>query len=124
MSEDRVVSTEALRRMSAESDGELVVGAGLLDTLDPDGLHVLVPTGHVHGPGEPTLRCCVQLATVGTDEPVEAEVLVAAETFEHLPTAFKVLRVASSFVPTVIATVDEDLAELLDAPTGEEPEIP
>lgn len=107
-----MVTTDVLRRMHKERDAELLVPSGLVDVLDPLGLHVLVPNGHIHGEGEHRITCAAQLAVAESAEPTVVGVVVAVETFESLPPTFTVLRAAAALVPACVATVDEELAGL------------
>jgi len=111
--EDRVATTEVFRSMHAANEGELLVAGALVEKLDPGGLHVLVPCGHVHGRGEGRLVCAAQLALTGEPTATEVDVVVSVETFEQLPTTFDVLRTATLLVPSTVDAVDSELAELL-----------
>lgn len=111
--EDRVVTTGVLRAMHALTDGELLVAATWLEKLDPHGFHVLVPHGHVHGPGDSRLVCAARLALAGEQEAAEVDVVVSLEMFEQLPPTFDVLRTATLLVPSTVDAVDDELAELL-----------
>src|SRR5438105_4696101 len=111
--EDRVVTTEFLVSASGPGDhAELQVGSGVLADLDPDGLHVLVPTGHVSGPGSGRIVCEAQLAICGEGKPTLVDVLVSTATFTGLPSAFQVLRSATSLIASIAADLDADLEGL------------
>jgi hypothetical protein len=102
--EDRVVTTDGLRAAAGEwagNAGSLVISATLLDRLEPTALHVVVPAGHVHGPGEPTLVCHLVLAAQDAPEPVRVRTLVTVDQYESLPTAFEALRTASTLIPGI-----------------------
>jgi hypothetical protein len=102
--EDRVVTTDALRAAAGDpagNAGSLVISATLLDRLEPIALHVVVPAGHVHGPGETTLVCHLVLAAQDEPEPVRVRTLVTLDQYERLPTAFEALRAASTLIPGI-----------------------
>lgn len=110
--EDRVVTTEYLMQKNNDCEAsELQIGFGVLNDLDPDGLHVLVPRGQVHGPGDPRLVCEAQLALKGDAGSTAVEVLVAVDTFEELPPSFDVLRAASALVPATVTSVNAQIAD-------------
>jgi hypothetical protein len=108
MVEDRVVTTNFLVEVnrSPECD-DLQLGPGVLDGLEPDSFHVIIPVGHTHGLTETKVVCQAQLA-VGGDGPLTKEVLLSQETYDSLPTAFSVLNAVRELVPMMVSQVDEE----------------
>ena len=90
---DRVVTTAFLRELNQIPECDELQLGGVLDDLEGDALHVLVPTGHTHGLTEMRIVCQVHLA-VGGDGPLVKEVLISPETYESLPTTFSALTAA------------------------------
>lgn len=112
MVEDRVVTTAFLLELNQipECD-ELQLGHSVLDGLEADAFHVLVPVGHTHGLTDPKVVCRAQLA-VGNDGPLLKEVLISREMYESLPTAFSVLNAVGGLVPIAVGEVDGELEAL------------
>lgn len=108
--EDRVATTSWLAEANRGTSGWAQLGPGILDRLDPLGLHVAVPAGHVHHDGEPLLlvRLLLEQAGVGT-APLEAPVVMPVNLFEQLPTAFQVLAQVRALLPGVVAQLDSRL---------------
>lgn len=112
MVEDRVVTTAFLIELNQVPEcDELQFGRGVLDDLEADAFHVLVPVGHTHGLTEPKVVCQAQLA-VGSDGPLLKEVLISREMYESLPTAFSVLNTVGQLVPITVGEVDGELEAL------------
>ena len=110
--DSRVVTTAFLRKLnSADQCDDLQVGPVAASRLREDGLHVLVPIGHVHGLTE-KIVCQAQL-TVEQGCPLMKEVLVSPELLDSLPTAFAVLTVSSDLVPMTVDKLDEELEAFL-----------
>ena len=109
MLEDRVATTSWLAEANRGTAGWAQLGPGILDRLDPLGLHVAVPAGHVHHEGEPLLLVHMLLhqADVGAAA-LEASVVMPVELFEGLPTAFQVLAQVKALVPMVVAELDSE----------------
>jgi hypothetical protein len=112
MVEDRVVTTDFLVEVnrSPECD-DLQLGPAVLDGLEPDAFHVIIPVGHTHGLTETKIVCQAQLA-VGSDGPLRKEVLLSQETYDSLPTAFSVLNAVRELVPMTVDQVDGELDAL------------
>lgn len=106
--EDRVVTTDALRRLNGPDGGGWVqLGPGVLDRTDPLGLHVLVPAGTV-ADADIDLLCCHALLQVGAASPLAVRVLIPREHFLALPTAFEALyRVGQLMTAAALTGVDE-----------------
>lgn len=109
MVEDRVVTTDFLVEVnrSPECD-DLQLGPGVLDGLEPDAFHVIIPVGHTHGLTETKIVCQAQLA-VGGDGPLRKEVLLSQDTYDSLPTAFSVLNAVRELVPLMVGQVEGEL---------------
>jgi len=121
MNNHRVVTTEMLRQVHDQSRDELLVAASVLDALDPDGLHVLTASAQVDGLGKERVLCSAELALDGLDEPLLIDLLVVnADTFEQLPSAFDVLRAAGALVPGTAAQIDREFAALDGDEEGQE----
>lgn len=118
MVEDRVVTTAFLVELNQVPEcDELQFGRGVLDDLETDAFHVLVPVGHTHGLTEPKVVCQVQLA-VGRGGPLLKEVLISREMYESLPTAFSVLNTVGELVPKTVGELDDELEALLNSGDG------
>lgn len=106
--DSRVVTTAFLRKLNDTSQcDDLQVGSLASSGLREDGLHVLVPIGHVHGLTEKVV-CQAQL-TMEHGRPLMKEVLVSPELLDNLPTAFAVLTMSSDLVPMTVDKLDEEL---------------
>ncbi|OBB78142.1 hypothetical protein A5759_01940 [Mycobacterium sp. 852014-52144_SCH5372336] len=115
MIEDRVVTTAFLVELNQTPEcDELQFGHGVLNDLEADAFHVLVPVGHTHGWTEARVVCQVQLA-VGNGGPLLREVLISRELYESLPTAFSVLNTVGDLVPKTVDELDDELASLLSS---------
>jgi hypothetical protein len=112
--DSRVVTTAFLRKLNntAQCD-DLQVGSLAASRLREDGLHVVVPIGHVHGLTEKVV-CQAQL-TMEQGRPLMKEVLVSPELLDTLPTAFTVLTMSSDLVPMTVDKLDEELEAFLTA---------
>lgn len=116
--EDRVASTSWLSQVNKGTAGWAQLGSGILDQLDPLGLHVALPAGHVQHGGEPLLLVHLLLHPADTSAaPLEASVVMPVDLFEQLPTAFGVLTQVSALLPTVVAELDS-WAGLLETSDG------
>lgn len=116
--EDRVVSTDQLRAINNDTSGWLQLGPGMLEQLDPLGLHVLIPSGHLHISDEQAVMSCVAELQTGSIEPLKVRVLVPAQMFMRLPRAFDVL----ARVPAVAAAMAVDIEEWIAALAQKEPD--
>jgi hypothetical protein len=112
--DSRVVTTAFLRKLNSTAQcDDLQVGSLAASRLREDGLHVLVPIGHVHGLTEKVV-CQAQLTTE-QGRPLMKEVLVSPELLENLPTAFSVLTMSSDLVPMTVDKLDEELEAFISA---------
>lgn len=107
MLEDRVITTDQLADANAGIGPYLQIGAGVLQRLDPVGLHVLVPRGPVPASEGEVLCCDAQLRLAGETEPLTVPVLVAVDVFVELPTTFEALGVAAALVPSMVVGVEQ-----------------
>lgn len=108
--EDRVVTSTWLAEINAGLSEWAQLGPGHLEALDPLGLHVAIPAGHVHhGDEEAVLFVRLLLHTTESTEPVTVPVMMPIEMFEALPTAFSVLARVAMLVPSTVADLDLSL---------------
>lgn len=102
--EDRVITTDQLVEFNDGTTGWLQLGPGVLDRLEPLGLHVLVPSGHLRIADDDTVMSCMAELQTGTLEPLTVRVLMPHATFMELPSAFEVL----SRIPAAVSAVVTD----------------
>jgi hypothetical protein len=109
--EDRVVTTDQLLHVDSGTDGWCQLGPGILHELDPDGFHVLVPTGHLHANDDECLLSCMAELQVGGKGPFKIRVLLPLEMFEALPRAFDVLARIPATAAAVVAELEDWITE-------------
>jgi hypothetical protein len=107
--EDRVVTTDQLIRINGGAEGWLQLGPGVLSRLEPLGLHVLVPSGHLHTSEEDVLSCMAELQ-VGKQDPLPVRVLLPLEMYEALPRAFDVLARIPATATGMVSELEEWIA--------------
>lgn len=112
--ENRIISTEVLRRHANAATASLVISGGLLRHLDDDAMHVLVTTGRTNGNG---FLICDALLDVGRDIPARVPIFVEGELYAELPTAFQVIAATSRLMPNLFAgtVVVPDYPMIVDA---------
>ena len=105
--EDRVVTSTWLAEANAGDSEWAQLGPGHLEALDPLGLHVAIPAGHVHhGDDEALLFVRLFLHTTESADPVTVPVVMPIEMFEALPTTFSVLAPCATLVPSTVDDLD------------------
>jgi hypothetical protein len=105
--EDRVLRTDQLLTLNSGTGGWCQLGPGILHELDPDGFHVLVPTGHLHANDDECLLSCMAELQVGGKDPFKIRVLLPLEMFEALPRAFDVLARIPATAAAMVAELEE-----------------
>lgn len=103
--EDRTIDTSALRRAVADGDGWLQLADGLLDRLDPLGVHVVLPAGKIAHDGDDLVLVELLLCTSdgSGEEPARVRVPMPLDRFLALPTAYVTI---ARFQELVAATGD------------------
>lgn len=101
--EDRTIDTGGLRRAVAGGDGWLQLADGLIDRLDPLGVHVVLPAGKIAHDGDDLVLVELVLSTDDSDEPTRVRVPMPLDRFLSLPTAYATI---SRFQELVAATGD------------------
>ena len=86
--EDRTIDTAGLRRAVAGGAGWLQLADGLLDRLDPLGVHVVLPAGKVAHDGDDLVLVELVLSTGDNEEPTRVRVPMPLDRFFSLPTAY------------------------------------
>jgi hypothetical protein len=86
--EDRTIDTDGLRRAVSGGSGWLQLADGLLDRLDPIGIHVVLPAGRISHDGDDLVLTELVLDTGDHDKPTRVRVPMPLKEFLSLPTAY------------------------------------
>ena len=105
--EDRTITTDELHRQAALGlDADILLPAGVLETLEDPAFHMLIPAGRAHGPE--TDKLLAELILDSQDGEIRIQVMVEDDWFCRLPTSFHTLRNVRDLVPDAVQCELED----------------
>ena len=105
--EDRAITTDELvRQGSLGLVADILLPAGVLETLVNPAFHMLVPAGRAHGPS--TDKLLVELILDTDSGTVRIETMVEDSWYVCLPTSFEILRNVRDLVPDAVQCDIED----------------